>query len=147
MKVMYGYILGRRSLTVDRCGHGSRSRRYSGTWFDQVPTVSVEVTEHGDGAVRFGARLLAERAVGSAKTPSCHTRASVSTVRPAQRRRRFEHHDRVHVPLLAGHVQRAPSPSLTFDFDDEQEFHSGHYASLVDDSVFDTVLDRLTADP
>lgn len=36
---------------------------------------------------------------------------------------------------------------LTFDFDDDQEFHAGHYAFLVDDTVFDAVLDRLAHDP
>lgn len=32
---------------------------------------------------------------------------------------------------------------LTLDFDDEDEFHAGHYAFLVDDELFDAVLDRL----
>jgi catechol 2,3-dioxygenase-like lactoylglutathione lyase family enzyme len=32
---------------------------------------------------------------------------------------------------------------LTFDFDDEDEFHAGHYAFLIDDELFDAVLDRL----
>ncbi|MCP2257142.1 Glyoxalase-like domain [Streptoalloteichus tenebrarius] len=33
---------------------------------------------------------------------------------------------------------------LTFDFDDEDGFHPGHYAFLVDDELFDAVLGRLS---
>lgn len=36
---------------------------------------------------------------------------------------------------------------LTFDFDDDEEFHAGHYAFLIDDELFDAVLDRLARDP
>jgi catechol 2,3-dioxygenase-like lactoylglutathione lyase family enzyme len=36
---------------------------------------------------------------------------------------------------------------LTFDFDDEEPFHAGHYAFLVDDATFDAVLTRLARDP
>ncbi len=32
---------------------------------------------------------------------------------------------------------------LTFDFDDDDEFHAGHYAFLIDDELFDAVLARL----
>ena len=39
------------------------------------------------------------------------------------------------------------NPDLTFDFDDEQDFHAGHYAFLVDDELFDAVLTRLAQDP
>ncbi|MFD2415265.1 VOC family protein [Amycolatopsis pigmentata] len=35
---------------------------------------------------------------------------------------------------------------LTFDFDDEDEFHAGHYAFLVDDALFDALLERLSGD-
>jgi catechol 2,3-dioxygenase-like lactoylglutathione lyase family enzyme len=39
------------------------------------------------------------------------------------------------------------SASVTFDFADDEPFHAGHYAFLVDEVTFDAVLDRLERDP
>lgn len=42
-------------------------------------------------------------------------------------------------PFIPLHINE----ELTFDFDDEDEFHTGHYAFLIDDELFNAVLDRL----
>jgi catechol 2,3-dioxygenase-like lactoylglutathione lyase family enzyme len=37
------------------------------------------------------------------------------------------------------------NPDLTFDFDDRWDFAAGHYAFLVDDTTFDSVLKRIVS--
>ncbi|MCA1645594.1 MAG: VOC family protein [Chloroflexi bacterium] len=42
-------------------------------------------------------------------------------------------------PFVPVHV----NDELTLDFDDRQEFSTGHYAFLIDESTFDHLLERL----